>query len=72
MNWRLEKAVVLKKQMPDGSLRFRISPRELRFDGDVPEGGFLSNWCRTEERAWHAAKCRSWHKTYSSDFGEGY
>lgn len=71
-HWKLKDAVVLTKQMPDGSLRYRISPRPLRFEGDVPHGGFLSSWCKSEERAWHAAECRCWHKVYSSDFGEGY
>jgi hypothetical protein len=71
-DWKLKTAVVLKKQMPDGTFRYRISPRELRFEGDIPQGGFLSNLCKTEERAWHAAECCRWNKIYSSDFGEGY
>ncbi len=63
----LKNAVVLKKII-NGKMRFRISPRELYYEGDVPTGGFYSNWCGSEERAWHAAKCRESYRIYSSDF----
>ncbi len=53
----LSKAVVLKKQLEDGSRLYRISSRILNYEGDIPKGGFLSNWCKTEEKA--AEKRRS-------------
>lgn len=62
-DWKLKKAVVLTRTI-DGKTQYRISPRELQYDGDVPAGGFFSNWCSTPERAWDAAMCRRWHKTY--------
>jgi hypothetical protein len=56
-DWKLSNAVVITKQK-DGKTLYRISPRVLNYDGDVPNGGFLSNWCTTEERAWRAAEHR--------------
>lgn len=63
-DWMFQTAVVLTKTTADGKTKYRISPRELRYEGDVPHRGFMSNWCDTAERAWHAAMCRRWHKTY--------
>ena len=70
-DWKFKDAVVLTRTV-GGKTQYRISPRELRSEGDVPDGGFMSNWCSTADRAWHAAMCRRWNKVYSSDFGEGY
>lgn len=67
-DWKFERAVVLTRTTPDGKTQYRISPRELMHEKDVPMGGFYSNWCNTAERAWHAAMCRRWCKTYSRDF----
>jgi len=71
-DWKLRTAVVLTRTLPDGRTQYRVSPHAITRDGQVPPGGFLSNWCSTEERAWHAAVCRRSHQVYSSDFGEGY
>lgn len=38
-----------------GKTQYRIAPYEPRTDIDVPLGGYLSNWCDTEVRAWNAA-----------------
>ena len=66
-DWKFHKAVVIKRIATNGKFQYRISPRELNGEKDVPMGGFYSNWCSTEERAWKAALCRRWHKIYSVD-----
>jgi hypothetical protein len=70
-DWKLTSAIVLTRQS-NGRIQYRISPRELRYEGEVPEGGFLSNWCRSPEQAWQAAHRRRSHQICNSDFGEGY
>jgi len=69
-DWKLRDAVLITRTLPNGKVQYRISPKP-RFEGDVPHA-YYSNWCSTEERAWHAAICRRWNRIYSSDFGEGY
>lgn len=64
-DWKFERAVVLTRTTSDGKTQYRISPRELVYESDVPMGGFLSNWCNSPGRAWHAAVCGQWHNTYS-------
>jgi hypothetical protein len=69
-DWKFRTAVVLTRML-NNRMQYRISPHPVT-EGQVPRGGYMSNWCYTEERAWHAALCRRWTKVWSSDFGEGY
>jgi hypothetical protein len=62
MNYQLKTAVVLTR-IKDGKTQYRISPRELFNEKDVPLGGFFSNWCSSEERAWKAALSRTTNKS---------
>lgn len=52
-DWLLKEAVVITRVVK-GKTQYRISPKGYR-EGQVPYGGYYSNWCSTEERAWDAA-----------------
>jgi hypothetical protein len=65
LNWRREACVITR--VVNNRTQYRISPRPLHTPDDVPQGGFLSNWCFTEERAWEAAIHRRWHKVYDRE-----
>jgi hypothetical protein len=54
---------VIITRVVGGKTQYRVSPGPLR-DDDIPARGYLSDWCASEARAWHAAACRLWNRTY--------
>lgn len=51
-----KRAVCLTRER-GGKTEYRIAPEETRV-GQTPPGGYLSNWCSSEVRAWTAAFAR--------------